>query len=109
MTLYYVMKLVGPAVDDFGRNVGRITSTPFDGLYVVEYDPSRDGIDPKGRSMNCHLIASPVKRFAKRYASTLALLQDYKRVDARRPVRKYDGQPNRPITVFTVLIETLDI
>ena len=79
-------------------------TTVYDGEYVVEYDPSIDGVEPgTGKPMNCHLVTTPDIAKASRYsvadAHTLWTL-----TDLREPVRS-DGKPNRPLTAFTVSIE----
>lgn len=45
----YVMKIMNDAT---GR------PTPFDGQYVVEYDPTRNG-SYQGRPMSMHLVCTP--------------------------------------------------
>jgi hypothetical protein len=78
-------------------------ATPYDGEYVVQYDPSRNGIDPWGRPMSAHLVTTPNR------ANALVLsMADAHRmwvaVDPRNPTRP-DGKPNRPLTAFTVRFE----
>lgn len=72
--------------------------TPFDGSYVVEYDPGRDGLD----LLACHLVTTPDRDLAL-HASTKELMMLWRSVDPRDPVRS-DGKPNRPLTAFTVEI-----
>ena len=44
------------------------TRTPFDGQYVVEYDPGRQGFEPgTGKPMLCHLVTTPDIESATRY------------------------------------------
>jgi len=75
-------------------------STPFDGQYVVEYDPAREGIDPNGRVMTAHLVTTPDRAKAKEYKLEEAIAE-LRRSHGLRP----DGKPNRPLTAFTVSIE----
>lgn len=76
-------------------------ATAFDGEYVIEYDPSRDGVEPgTGRPMNCHLVTTADQEKATRYDMVEAL-ELYRAVDPRDPVRP-DGKPNRPLTAFTI-------
>lgn len=90
-----------------GRCIMRIvgladgTPTDFDGQYIVEYDPSKVGTHPvTGRPMVFHLVTTPDNRRATRFApSEVAHL--YHAVDTRNPSRA-DGEPNRPLTAFTV-------
>ena len=74
--------------------------TGFDGQYVVEYDPARDGEDKRGLPMLCHLKTSPHEEEAARYTTEEAF-ELWRAVDPRVPVRP-DGKPNRPLTAFTV-------
>lgn len=79
--------------------VGVATGMPteFDNQYVVEYDASRgDGRYP----IACHLVTTPDLEKATRFEFQDAL-ELYCSVDQRRPTR-YDGEPNRPLTAFTV-------
>ena len=73
----------------------------FDGTYVVDYDPCRDGIDPKtGQLLNVHLVTT-LCVFQATYYSLTQVVELVNRVDTRNPVRA-DGKPNRPFTVFSV-------
>lgn len=76
--------------------------TPFDRQYVVEYDPSRDGVDPAGDGMLCHLTTTP-DRGAALELPKMAAFELWRKVDDRTPLRP-DGKPNRPLTAFTVEI-----
>ena len=76
--------------------------TAFDGQWIVEYDPSRDGVDPGGRPMRCHLVTTPNRDEAKEYTG-LGAIEVWRAVDTREPVRP-DGRPNRPLSAFTVEI-----
>ena len=76
--------------------------SPLDGQWVTEYDPSRDGTGPNGEPMNCHLLTTPDPTLAKQYSTTEAL-EVWRKVDSRQP-RRPDGQPNRPLTAYTVEI-----
>ena len=74
--------------------------TPFDGQYVVEYDPARPGVDPEGRPMIAHLVTTPDRAKAKEYATAADALRELRRSHGER----FDGKPNRPLTAFTVVI-----
>jgi hypothetical protein len=76
-------------------------STPFDGEYLVEYDPSRNSFDPDGMPMLAHVVTTKNPSRAKRYENLEAIHAEWTRVDPRQPVRP-DGQPNRPLTAFTI-------
>jgi hypothetical protein len=78
-------------------------TTSFDGQYVVEYDPGRDGVDPgSGMPMMCHLVTTPDISKATVFPGTAAF-ELWRKPDPRNPVRP-DGKPNRPLTAFTVEI-----
>lgn len=82
-------------------------TTPFDGEYLLEYDPGVDGEEPgTGMPMYCHLRTVRDQRQAKRFDDTGAF-EEWQRTDPRQPVRD-DGQQNRPLTAFTVEIEWVD-
>lgn len=73
--------------------------TPFDGQYVVEYDPTRDGVDPNGDPVMCHLITTPDKEKALHLRPAEAL-EFWRKAHGLRA----DGKPNRPLSAFTVQI-----
>lgn len=72
--------------------------TPYDGQYLKEYDPTRDGISPDGEPINAYLVTTPNKRDAKRFDSFKAAMMCWERSHGKRE----DGLPNRPLTAFTV-------
>ena len=77
--------------------------TAFDGQFLVEYDPGRNGVEPgSGRPMLAHIITTPDLAQATRYEPGEAL-EVWRAVDPRQPVRG-DGKPNRPLTAFSVEI-----
>ncbi len=77
--------------------------TGFDGQYVVEYDPGRNGIEPlSGQEMLCHLVTTPDVDKATKFDGPDAF-ELWRKPDPRRPLRP-DGRPNRPLTAFTVEI-----
>lgn len=73
--------------------------TEFDGAYVVEYDPSRDGVSPSGQYMVCHLRVTLNPAEARRFTSAEAALAYYMQAYGVRP---NDGKPNRPLTALTI-------
>jgi hypothetical protein len=82
--------------------------TGFDGQFVVEYDPGRDGRDPiTGQPMMCHLVTTPDIDKATRYSAVEAF-ELWRSVDPMLPFRA-DGQPNRPLTAFNVAIQPPDM
>lgn len=83
----------------FGYNPEIEVVTPFDGQYVVEYDPSRPGTDPQGNPMLCHLVTTPDRDKALDLSPDQAIAL-WRQDHGLRP----DGKPNRPLTAFTVEI-----
>jgi hypothetical protein len=79
-------------------------TSAFDGQYVVEYDPGRGGVEPgTGFPMLAHLVTTPDKSKATRYEAGEAF-ELWKSVDPDNPLRP-DGEPNRPLTAFSVEFE----
>ena len=68
--------------------------TPFDGQYVVAWDPSRDVLV----SLQTTSDVDKATRYTVEGAFEL-----WRAVDPRDPVRP-DGKPNRPLTAFSVEI-----
>lgn len=77
--------------------------TEFDGQYLVEYDPSRQGVSPSGQPMLCHLVTTPNRGEARQFSAAEALTT-WQLQDGYRP----DGRPNRPLTAFHVMFETVE-
>jgi hypothetical protein len=78
--------------------------TPFDGKFLKEYDPGRDGVDPDGSPMLAHIVCTDDPEQALVLEDLAALHELWTRVDPRRPTRP-DGKPNMPLTAFTVATE----
>ena len=89
-----VMQIVGLVSGD---------ECPFDGQFLVEYDPERDGTDPRGWPMMAHIVCTPHIRDARRFTDFGEAHRVWTRTCRRDPVRP-DGKPNRPLTAFTVSI-----
>lgn len=70
------------------------------GRYLASYDP--DGNSGFG---DLALTTDPAR--AKRYPSTTAAAEDYRRRSTVLPTRP-DGEPNRPLTAYTVEIITVE-
>jgi hypothetical protein len=77
-------------------------STEFDGQYVVDYNPARIGVSPSGLRMICYLKCTPDKTQARQFASLREAVEFYRKSYGLRP----DGQPNRPLTAYTVTFES---
>jgi hypothetical protein len=71
--------------------------TPVDGKWVVEYDPTRPGLDPNGRPIPIHLVVTDdPEQEAKLFPSNFEALEYW---------RQPSGQPaprDRPLTAYTV-------
>jgi hypothetical protein len=89
------------------RVVGLISGrpSPFDGQWLVEYDPSRAGLDPTGHPMTAHVVCSTDPALARRFATTREAHTYWRAASGR--VRS-DGQPDRPLTAFSVITEPLE-
>lgn len=78
--------------------------TPFDGEYLVEYDPDRPSLSPDGHPMIAHIRTTPDPAQARVFASGSEAMECWRQQSTRDPVRP-DGRPNRPLTAFTVEIK----
>ena len=81
--------------------------TPFDGQFLVEYDPDRAGVAPDGSPMLAHILTTPAIGAAKYWPLGGEALEEWRRASKRWPTRP-DGRPNRPLTAFTVEIAPAD-
>jgi hypothetical protein len=75
--------------------------SPFDGQYLKEYDPNRDGETPDGDLLLAHIVTTPDIEEAMKFESMQEVHKIWTRVDDRDPIRP-DGKPNRPLTAFTI-------
>jgi hypothetical protein len=100
-----IIRIVPSIIRIVGRDAG--PSTPFDGQYLVAYDPGQYGFDPTGRPMLAHIECSADRAEAKVYADPMEAWAEWARVDPRNPIRP-DGKPNRPLTFFTITVESAD-
>lgn len=83
------------------RIVGLVqgSSSPFDGQYLKEYDPTRSGVDADGGYMLVHVAATDDPDEALRFADAVAARREWMRWDGNmRP----DGKPSRPLTAFSI-------
>ena len=96
----YVIRIEGLA---FNQPRPGGSSSPFDGEYLAEYDPERDGTDPNGESMIAHIVTTPNPEDALHFDTGPDATECYRQVCQRNPTRP-DGKPNRPLTAFTVAI-----
>lgn len=80
------------------RIQGYVTGpSPVDGTFVKEY--TADGYGGRGR-----LIVTPNREEAKQYANAAVAMETWKSVSMTHP-KRIDGEPNRPLTAYTVEIE----
>lgn len=89
------------------EKLGTGEPTPFDGQYLKEYDPGRDGSTPDGREMVCHLVATSNVAEAKRFDGIQAADVEWMQFDPRGTLGE-NGEPNRPLAAFSVSIEWVD-
>lgn len=80
--------------------------TPFDGQWLVEYDPDQRGVDPEGEPMLAHVVTTPDRANARLFEDAADAMHEWQRVSKTWPVRQ-DGKPNRPLAAFTVQISPL--
>lgn len=84
------------------RIIGLVTGAPSGaaGQWVKSYTPH-------GRGGRGDIELTPNRSDAKVYETVVAALEDWQRVSVTHPTRP-DGQPNRPMTAWTVRIEPED-
>lgn len=88
------------------RVVGLVSgaTTAFDGEWLVDYDPTRPGIDPDGRPMSVTIKTSPRLADAKRFHGVGEAHELWTTSTGRvRP----DGKPDRPFTAFNIEVVSL--
>lgn len=81
--------------------------TAFDGKFLKEYDPGRQGFDPDGRPMTAHVVVTDDIEEAMKFESMTEFHMLYRAVDPDNPMRP-DGRPNRPLTAFTVEVTKIE-
>jgi hypothetical protein len=96
---HFVMQIVSLVSGD--------QATAFDGQYLEEYDPGRNGHDPHGRPMLAHVKTTPDPHRAMRFKTAGEAMDLWQAVDPRQPTRP-DGRPNRPLTAFTITLQRLE-
>jgi hypothetical protein len=74
-------------------------STPFDGKYLMEYDPRRGGFDPDGNAMLAHIVCTDDPSKALQFPSAFEAMEKWKEPSGRT---RADGKRDRPLTAFTV-------
>ncbi len=79
--------------------------TPFDGQWLVEYDPTRDGVDANGAPLFAHLVTTPDRARARVFATAGEVTDCLWAASGRRAGP--EGRPDRPIMAFTLATEPL--
>lgn len=87
------IQIIGPVIGG---------TSPFDGQWLVEYDPTRPGTGPAGEPMTAHIVCSPDRSQARRFADAVEA-HGYWRTESGRPYPE-----DRPLTAFSVVIEPAD-
>lgn len=86
----------------------RIIDSPFDGQYVVAYDPDKPGKAPDGKPMLATIETTPEPLHARLFDSPGEAMDCYRQVSAIKPLRE-DGRPNRPMTALMVEIAPMEV
>lgn len=90
----YRIKIIGAALG---------VRTGHDGEYVVDYEPA--SMDAHGEYLqDGRLVTSADPEQGRTFDDIELVLSYYTQAKGRRP----DGEPNRPLTCYTVEIETLE-
>jgi hypothetical protein len=76
---------------------------PFDGTWLVEYDPTRPGTAPDGRPLTAHIVVTTNRDQAARYPDVLTAWEEWKR-ESGLPYPR-----NAPLTAFTVAFTPEDV
>lgn len=76
--------------------------TEFDGKWLAEYDPRRQGFDSMGRPMIAHVKVTEDPMMALKFDDPADALKLLMQADGKRT----DGKPNRPLMAFTVEFTT---
>jgi hypothetical protein len=82
--------------------------SPFDGKFLAEYDPDRQGVDPSGLRTLAHVVVTADPDEAIMFEDAGEAMETWKRVSKRWPTRPFDHQPNRPLTAFSVQVRRLE-
>lgn len=76
--------------------------SPFDGLYLVDYDPTRPGRAPNGQRLTAHIEATVEQAKARRFDGV---------VEAHAYWVTKSGRPypeDRPLTAFNLEMEEVN-
>lgn len=75
---------------------------PESGQYLKAYDPDQNA----GRG---HIEGTDDKMQALRFDDVIEAATCWRRQSRTHPFRLSDGEPNRPLTAFTITFETVDV
>lgn len=90
-------------------NCGLMDGSPPEGRYLREYDPDwiPPGTDMASPPMCGRAIWTDNMAEAKRYPDAVAAWGEWKRQSTILPLRPWDGKPNRPLTAYTISLQTV--
>lgn len=74
-------------------------SSPFEGQWLVEYDPTRPGRSPAGSPMHAHIVCSPDRSKARRFAD-IAAVHRYVYAESGRPYPR-----DKPLAAFNLITD----
>lgn len=83
-------------------------SSEFDGQFLKEYDPDREGISPGGLPMLAHVVTTLDPDDALTWEKGSEALEEWRRQSTVWPTRPLVGGENRPLTAFTVEVMPLE-
>ncbi len=78
--------------------------TPFDGGYLLRYDPDTPGVDANGNPMIATIEVTHEKSKALHFSSAADAIDYYRRPCSPPHDRRWDGELNRPLTAFNIEI-----
>lgn len=79
--------------------------TPYDGQWLVEYDPTRPGVDPHGEPMRAHLVTTADRSQARVFHTAQELTEClFQATGGPGP----QGRPDRPIMAYTLATEPFE-
>ena len=81
--------------------------SPYDNMFLKDFDPERDGMAPNGRITMAHITATHNPAEAMHFPDIPTLLAKWKQTCKRDPIRQ-DGEPNRYLTYWTINIEVYE-
>lgn len=77
--------------------------TAYDGQWLVEYDPTRPGVDPDGNRTTAHIVTTADRSQARAFPDGVAAWEEWKR-ESGRPYPR-----NAPLTAFSISVTGVDV